>query len=249
VPDGASVFINAWPDDVPARTIGELDHPRLVVELPDHPLMSFITLRGSSVARARRVELTDRATVLVGSGDGDPLVFLAQQPRHDALCIGFDVLESDLPFRNGFPLLLRNAVGHLVGRQRAWVKDQYAVGDVIRPLRPLPEGINQVAVARQATADVEAEEIVPVAEGKFEFRDTAAVGPIRFDFGDQSAYAAVNIASSAETRIAPAAADDPAERLGLSRSLLGGVPWFVLALVAAALIGAEWLTYHLRWTE
>lgn len=250
LPPGASICLNDWPADVAARDVGVVEHPRLIVEEQNHPLMSFINLRGASIAAAREIELMDRSTVLVRGNEGQPLIFVAQQPGRQALCIAFDVLASDLPFRNGFPLLLRNAVGHMVSQQRAWVKDQYAVGEVIRPLRDLPDSLHSVQVVRPGVTEEQIQATLEVQNGTFEFRETTATGPIRFDLADESAYAAVNVASDMESRIAcVSGVDDPAQRLGLSRSILGRTPWFVLAVAALGLITLEWMTYHLRWTE
>jgi hypothetical protein len=249
---GAFVFVNAWPRALPATVAGTITYPTISVARREHPLMQYLTIHGAAMPRASQVTLTERATVLADSAGGAPLIFLIRQPDRVALCLAFDVLETDLPFRNAFPVLLRNAVVHLVAEQRAWVRDQYEVGECIESLRPVPTGVVQVAVARLQTDQQVRETTLPVRGGSFRHTDTDAVGPLRFRVGDETAYAAVNLADELESRIAPIAAGSAADldtRLGLSGRLLATVPWLALAGLAAGLIGLEWLTYHHRWTE
>ena len=246
---GPVVFIDAWPSDVPARVVGELDTPQMTVALRDHPLTRYINLRPVTLAKAREVDLTGRVTVLARSTEGAPLIFLDEQPGRRALCLAFDVLDSDLPFRNAFPLFLRNAVAYLVDERSTWIHDQYEIGEVIESLRPLPVDLEDVGLARLTGDEIQVE-LVPVRNGTFAFRGTDRFGPLRFDLPDGSVYTAVNLTNERESRIRPvAAAVEPTERLPLSDPLLGTVPWLALAVAATALIGLEWLTYHFRWTE
>ncbi len=250
LPDaGSFVFVNAWPAEVPARILGTLVQPDLLLARRDHPLVRYLSVGSVRLARAHEVDLIERATVLARTTGGAPLIFLCQQPNRQMLCLAFDVLESDLPFRNAFPLLLRNALVHLVSEQAAWVRRQYCIGDVIEPLRPLPERLTDIRVARLRGDDL-AEQSVPVRGGSFLFGQTDEQGPLRFAIGDVVAYAAVNLTDARESRITPVRAPhDPTERLALTGRLLGAVPWLTLALAATLLIGLEWLTYHYRWTE
>ncbi|MBI5862943.1 MAG: VWA domain-containing protein [Planctomycetes bacterium] len=246
---GAIVFVNRWPEDLPIRINGTLSKPALSLVRRDHPLMEYITLGAASVTEAHDVTLTDRATVLADAGGASPLVFVIQQPGRTALCVGFDVLQSDLPVRNAFPILLRNAVVHLVAEQDAWVRDQYRVGEAIESIRPLPASVGSVTVIR-GKPGVSPEQTLPVRDGLFRYDDTGHAGPVRLRFGEEAAYCAVNLTDEAETRIAPPQGlPAPEERLGLSQRLFSAVPWLALAVFAAGLIGLEWLTYHYRWTE
>lgn len=246
---GRFVFVNRWPGDLPATASGVIDLPEMAVSSRDHPLMRFVNVNGVTLARAARVALTDQATVLAATIDNQPLIFFHEAPNRQSLCLAFDVLESDLPFRNAFPVLLRNAVGYLVTEKSKWVDDQCTIGSAIRPLRPLPADIDEVSVARLRKAE-ESVTRAAVEGGSFVIRDTHERGPLRIAIGDEIAYTAVNLADENETRIAPMVADrSPSEMLALTDRLFGTVPWLALAAAAAALIGLEWFTYHYRWTE
>ena len=246
---GRYVFVNGWPAEVPARVVGTLEMPEMTVAKRDHPLTSYLNLRPVRLAAALEVDLAERATVLARSSEGVPLIFLYEQPGRQILCLAFDVLESDLPFRNSFPLFLRNAVAFLGTEQRAWIRDQYRVGDPVEPLRSLPMDVHEVNVAQLSGEEV-LEETLPVRQGTFLFHQTEKPGPLRFTIGDEVAYTAVNLADEGESRILPMPAPVPPEQLlPLSDSLFGTVPWLALATLATLLIGMEWLTYHMRWTE
>jgi len=60
----------------------------------------------------------------------------------------------------------------------------------------------------------------------------------------------VNLADVAESRLSvPPREGDAGRELGLTSRFMGAVPWVVLAILATTLVGVEWLSYHLRWTE
>ena len=246
---GRFLFVNDWPDDFPAKKIGILANPMLLVARRDHPLMRHLVLDAAALARALRVDLSDRAVVLAKTADDWPLVFHWQEPDREALCLTFDVLESDLPFRNAFPMLLRNAVTFFVTEPRKWVHPEYQVGDVIEPIRQLPDDIAEVTVARLGGQKI-GEEKVAVESGSFALRETDNPGPLRITIADEPVYTVINLTDERESRIGPVAPAASLEtQLALTRRVFGVLPWLALSMLATALIGIEWLTYHFRWTE
>lgn len=250
LPDrGRFVFVNQWPEQLGARSIGRLERPSLSITDRDHQITKYLDLGAVGLARAVRVDVPESAQVLAQSETGDPLVFLVSEPDRTSLCIAFDVMESDLPFRVAFPLMLRNAISFLSGEGSAWVLDQYRIGQTIEPLRELPDAITHVTATQLDQSGVASSEL-NVTNRRFTFAGTARPAPIRFQIGGEDAYTAVNLADESESRIAPARADSSFEqKLVLSGRLLGAMPWLALACAATTLIGIEWLTYHHRWTE
>ncbi len=258
---GACVFINTWPSDLPARITGTLPATDLTLVARDHPLARYLNLGAVALADAREVDVTQRATLLAVSSAGTPLIFAVQQPGRAALCLAMDVLASDLPLRNAFPILLRNAVTFFATEQHAWLRPQYGIGEAIEPLRSIPADLRAVQVAclvgpvsnRSVAAGASpavTETSLPVHDGVFRCEQTAASAALRFTIGDETAYTAVNLADEAESRIKPEiTAEDPVQRLALTGRWLGTLPWVALAAAALVLITLEWLTYHFRWTE
>jgi len=247
---GRFVFINAWPKEIPAAASGGIETPQLFLSSRAHPLTQHISVQGVRLAAAQRVTLAPGATVLAHTGDGDPLIFLAEDPGRRSLCLAFNVLESDMLFRNAFPLLLRNAVAYLHAGGASWLRPEYRVGEPVRPARPLPPEVTSVTLtAVNAGAAAEPADL-PVENARFLFTGTQRPGALRVRIGDEVALASVNIGDAGESRIAPVAAPgDPAEALVLSGRLLGTMPWLALAVAASLLVALEWLTFHFRWTE
>jgi|GEM_PF-3028410 len=245
---GRFVVINNCPAEL-GTTTSELPEPSLHLVPRAHPLTQHITLQGAKVAKAQKITLKQPARVLANSADGDPLLFLVDQPSRQVLCLAFDVVSSDLPFRNAFPLLLRNTVSSMHEDAPSWLRESYAIGDTVRPLRALPANTTTIP-AKLLHAAKQEDLSLPVTTSSFAFTNTAAPGALRVEVGGESSFAAINIGDEHESRIAVApATEDPSEKLGLTRGLLGALPWTMLACVAAVGVVFEWLSYHLRWTE
>src|SRR5262249_4428537 len=127
---------------------------------------------------------------------------------------------SDLPFRNAFPLLLRNTVAYLVAQRTNLVQEQYQIGDSIEPLRGLPTGV-KVTVSALRHQKEKARNL-SLTGGSFLFDDTKEAGPLKFAAGEESAYTVVNLTDAQESRIAPVkAVKPPEEALSLTGRLFG----------------------------
>ena len=246
---GDFVFINGWPGEVAAKAEGALEAPQLFVAPRPHPLTQYLNLQGVRLAKAKRVSIQDRVTVLAHSADADPLIFLHEQPDQRSLCLAFDVLESDLPFRNAFPLLLRNAVAYLHSEKDAWIKPEYQIGETVEPLRSIPTQAEPIELATARAGKIEPIQIA-LNDGRFRWDKTDSSMPLRFTIGEEVNFAAVNLADANESSITPSESDaDPNDQLALSGRLFGAMPWIGFAAIALCLIALEWLTYHFRWTE
>lgn len=248
-PSGRFVFVGSMPSELPAASVGTLDTPQIFLAPRPHPLTQHITLQGARLAKAQKLTLREPARVLAHSADGDPLVILFEQPDRQSLVFAFDVLESDLPFRNAFPLLLRNAVAFMHEDAPSWLQPRYPIGGRVEPLRPLPPDLKSVTLNVQRDAKPDTVEL-PITDARFAFTDTGRAAALRLMIAGEPVSSAITLTDPRESRIDPApAADDPAAKLMLSRKLLGTMPWVMLAALAAAIIALEWMTYHFRWTE
>lgn len=246
----ALVVVNAWPAGFPGKVAGTVERPDLVLSQSDHPLTRYLQFGAISLARALRLDLAGPATVLAQTSAGAPLIVLCESRGRRALGIAFDVLDSDIPFRNAFPLLLRNAVSYLAMERARWLHEQYRTGDILVPLRPLPSDVTAVRVVRPGKKGPEAEETVPVRDATFVYDRTRAPGTLRFAIGAETVSTAVNLVCEEESRIRPdPAGTDPAVRMSLTGRVLGLPPWLALAAAATVLVAFEWLSYHMRWTE
>lgn len=245
---GDAVFVGRWPDDIPAARRGELNGVQMEVANPQHPLMKYVTLRTAKVGRATDVEPLGNVQVLARSVDGGPLMFLHESVTRSSLCVAFDVLETDLPFRNSFPIILRNAITFFGSEHSRWVRPDYEVGEVVQSLRALPDDVTEVKVGRMSDKGIVADVIGTSAE-RFRFDDTGQPGPLRLEIGNETAYACVNLTDESETRLSPADPPPVDAQLALSNNVGRTVPWLAFAAIGALLITGEWFTYHHRWTE
>jgi len=246
---GRFMVVNACPAELGSPAGEALAAPQIHLAPRAHPLMQHVSLQGSRLAKANRITLRQPGRVLAHSAEGDPLIALIERPERQTLLLTFDVLDSDLPFRNAFPLLLRNTVSFMHEEAPSWLRPAYRLGETIRPSRALPAGTSEakLTLLRGGTTQ---ESSVPVVNGSFSLMQTNQAGAVRLEIGDDAAFAAMNIGEAAESRIAPVSAtEDHAAKLGLSRRLLGGMPWLMLAMFASLAVVLEWLTYHFRWTE
>lgn len=242
----AVVSINGIPEWTGARVIGEVVNPRLVIHDPDHPLVRYLDFAGSSIVRAKKIDLVRSAEVLVTSEAGDPLVFLSREAGRDTLCFAFDVFETDLPFRNAFPIMLRNAVGYLIEEQTQPMPEQVRVGEVVRPKRFIDQ--DSVSAVTSEDGEERATEL-KVEQGSFEYQDTGRPRTVRFDLGGDTGYTAINISSASETLLNPVSLRGDTSTLEASSTLLSRPPWVILTIIAVILVVFEWSSFHLRWTE
>ena len=248
---GRFVMINDWSAGIAAAVDSNrpLETPQLFIAPKPHPLTRYVTLHGARLAKAKRVTLNEPAEVLAQTDDGHPLMFHIEQLDRQAICLAFDVFESDLPFRNAFPLLLRNAVSFLHDEAPRRVLPEYEIGKPIQPLRALPTNIQSVEVTTQQGTEFATTQI-PVQNGQFTIHDTASSRAMRITIGDEALFTAVNLTDARESAIAPPPVEkDQREQLALSGRLFGTMPWIGFAFAAAALVALEWLTYNFRWTE
>lgn len=246
---GRYMILDACPADLGSIGGEPIPSPEIHLAPRPHPLLQHVSMQGSRLAKAARLALKQPGRVLAHSAEGDPLMVLVEQPERQVLLLAFNVLDSDLPFRTAFPLLLRNTVAFMHEDAPSWLRPEYAVGDTIRSLRPLPAGMTSVPTRLLRGGKAE-DAPTPVHNAAFAFTRTDTPGAVRVEMDDESSFAAVNIGDARESMIAPAVPrEDAAARLGLSRRLFGGMPWTMLAILAACGVAFEWLTYHLRWTE
>jgi hypothetical protein len=250
-PSGRLVLVNSWSGDLPVTVSGQLESPQLFLTPRPHPMTQHINLQGSHLTKASRLTLREPCRVLAATADGDPLILHIEQQDRQMVCLAFDVLDSDLPFRNAFPLLLRNIVAFMHEEAPTWLKPEFRIGEPVQPSRPLPAGGEPSRVTLATLRDGKMQDVpLTIQDRRFSFIDTGRPGALKLGVNEDWSFAAINLADAGESHIEPrASADDPTQKLQLSRRLLGSMPWVGLTLLALIVIALEWMTYHHRWTE
>jgi hypothetical protein len=181
--------------------------------------------------------------VVLAQAEGKPLVVALEQEGLRAVALGWDLLDSDLPLRVGFPVLVRNLtrwLGEVRGAEetrllRPGTTVRYAVApEVERATLELPGGERRR---------------LPVSGGEVTCAEADRVGLYRLTAGEQEFLFAMDLRDAAESDLAPRAELTVGERqvassereLRTERHLW---PW--LAVLAIIALTAEWYFYHRR---
>lgn len=243
-------------DSSPVRIARSLARPRVNEIDEDHPVMRWVNLSDVSFDRAEvfapeaaRGESTLAASVRA------PIAVAKREAGRKIVAFGFSLPApgradaTDLPLRVAFPLLLVNALDWFAGDE-ADLLTTYATGRRERVALDGATGSGEIAVVDPAGARTSA----PVLDGQAAFY-ASRVGFYRLERTDGAPLSlelAANLASPSESDIAPAS------KLALGGQALAAPEpfapsrsqqlWLGLVLLAALLIGLEWITYHRRVT-
>ena len=220
-----------------------------------NPLLSHVSLAGVSVLDASRIPLPDWATpVIAADADGEtlPLLFTGEVDGRRVAVLAFDLHHSDLPLQLAFPLLWANLIGWLAPGSAGALPAQVAPGEAVA--LPASPGAAQATVTRP---DGSQESLSPGPDGRLVFTGADALGVYQVNWGARSegppaaiadgATFAVNLFSPQESSILPAQSLPVAagQGEGQDATLRARREWWrPVALLALALLVAEWLVYQ-----
>jgi len=217
------------------------DHPVILETDPGDPIMRFVDLNTSTILRAVRLPReipgwTVRAPV---TGVDGPLVVSLESSRRRRVIIAFDPIDSDLPVRVAFPLLIHNAVAWLANKNSD-AQVQIQAGETIH----LENGIH--VVHGPLTASGSGQKFA--VDG--DFRPTRN-GFYRIENGQEQKIVAVNTFDPAQSDLRSIGLPEPGPAT-VWPSVVGWLswpPWIYFGLLALSLSGLEWWMYHRRRTE
>ncbi len=238
---GALLFIAAANAQAPVRVSGVVSNPQVTGWNREHPITRWVDFSDLHIARAQKATALDWGQPLVYARD-TPLVVVGERRGIRAIYIAWNLMDSDLPLRVGFPIFIANCIQWLVGDVGGAPMANLRTGDVFA-LTP--------AVAAPAL-DVKlpggGEVKVPVSGGTAALRlDRAGVYEARA--GKYRAFAAANLLDAGESSIAPR---DALTIAGRQVASVGRRPrrtqeyWRLVILAVLGLSGLEWLAYHRR---
>ena len=210
-----------------------------------HPILRHVHLENVQIGEAYQVTPPATAEVLARSFE-DPVLFADVTPNRKIVFAAIDILQSDLPLRIAFPVIIANTI--------QWFQDSSGIeeyhlhtGEVLT-WQADGDGSNVPATAtitgpRDQTWEtaVERDEIL--------FNQTEIAGFYTLKIGDSEKMWAVNLSDESESYIGvDASVEDlltPDLTLGGS-SLLRYPPWVYLVFLAAVLSVVEWFLYQRR---
>jgi hypothetical protein len=132
-----------------SSALGELDgtltNPGIGTIDPREPILNFVDLTTTHIAEAARLTLPDWARAVIPGPRGSPLLYAGERDGIRTAVLAFDPRQSDLPLQVGFPILLANLTGELLGGSATPV-DAVSPGDPVElTLRP---GVAALRVTR-----------------------------------------------------------------------------------------------------
>jgi hypothetical protein len=258
-PAAHAIYLDPQGDKSPFPVVTTLKAPFLSDIDAQHPILRWVSLGDVNMSRSSvfRVRPGDR---VLASMWKQPLIVAREESRAGAtrrsLAFGFDLRQSDLPLRVGFPVLLMNALDWFAGD----VDDDLGslrTGQVWRiPLKRSRVG----GPGKPARGGVEASLLlpdgsaipVPVSEGhalhygqRVGFYELVTPGaPSRSFAGNLGDLTESTAALRRELSLGGAALRPPEAGQRALRRIL----WPYLLLAALLLLSLEWWSYHRRWT-
>jgi Ca-activated chloride channel family protein len=196
-----------------------------------------VQLRDLQLQRAQIVDVGEGVKPLLYA-NGSPIISSFDSGRLRAIHVGFDLLESDLPLRVAFPVLMSNILEWLSPQHGTFMSHQVQAG---APYLIELDGITAEVSVRKPSGDWIK---LAVTENPLVFRDTSEVGIYTVRMGKKTQRFAVNLVSREESDIFP----KPVERQADSPFVAGSSTpetvkqplWPYFIVLAFGLTLAEW---------
>jgi Ca-activated chloride channel homolog len=201
---GNFLLINTTAPNLPIAVKGSADAPSVVDWDMTDPILRSVQLRDLQVRRAQVVEVGEGVKPLLYA-NGSPLISTLDTGRLRAVHLGFDLLDSDLPLRVAFPVLMANILEWLSPQHGTFVSHQVQAGE---PYLIELDGSTPEVTVRKPSGDWVK---VSVTENPLAFRDTSQVGIYTVRVGKKTQRFAVNLVSREESDILPKSVERQAE--------------------------------------
>jgi len=233
---GNVILINTVAPNLFLNVQGETAATHVVAPLDKHPVTAGLNLGDLQVRKALRVSAAGDSQVLA-RGSGGPLMAAWERPGLRALFLGFDLAESDLPYRVAFPLLLHNAFEWFRPGRREFPADAVRAGE------PVPLYVAPGDSALDVTTPSGRKAPLKVTSNPVLFADTAEAGIYTYRSAGREGRFAVNLLDEAESDIRSRLVDAPATAATESgRDADAALPlWPFLLAAVIVLLAAELL--------
>ncbi len=226
------------------NSVGSVEGPVIVDWKSTHPLLRFVGFDNVAIMKSLVVK-TPTWAVAVADAPQTPLILAGELARQRIVWLGFDVLESNWPFRISFPIFIANAVDWLnpasVQASQLLVK----AGEPFRQTLNEPTKSAEVTFPdgskRALALDPNAQELV--------FGDTAKQGVYHLSLGTNETVFCVDLLDSAESDTHPKAELNFGKFGNVAATTMRRANleiWRWIAAIGLAVLMFEWWWYHRR---
>ena len=214
------------------RATGIVEKPAFMTWTENHPVMKYLSLHDVSISKATAFDAS-RATVLASSGE-TPLIVASPVLSNGArwIMLTFSLQSSDFPMHESFPLFVDNALAWF-GRERLALRRA--------------TGIVEVPISNAQISGPDGKTVASRGYLDRTVFEALAPGLYVASKDGQRQYIAVNFMNRQYSNINHPALNWAKDFQPSGRTMKQEA-WFYLLLLAVALLGLEWYTYHRRIT-
>lgn len=220
---------------VPAQARGTAPAPAIADWNRQHPVLANVDLTGAFISASATLTPTGGATALIESNDG-PIAVVLDTPGRRIVYLGWDLHNSDLPLRVGFPIFIGNCIDWLSGGRSRAGGLNVRTGQVVQV--PALTGAGLTVKGPDGKTQ-------PLGAGGFR---AALAGVYAIGGGNAALRYAANLADASESNLLPHALTFA----GRTTKVVGGRVhtenelWRWVLLAALALLCLEWWVFHRR---
>ena len=210
-----------------------------------HPILRHVHLENVQIGEAYHVTPPATAEVLARSFE-DPVLFVEVTPNRKIVFAAIDILQSDLPLRIAFPVIIANTIQWFQGS--SGIEEYHLHTGEVLTWKAHGDGTD-LPMTVTITGPGDRTWKTAVERGEILFDRTEIAGFYTLKIGDNEKMWAVNLADESESHIGVDTAVEGllAEHVTLSgSSLLRYPPWVYLVFLAAVLSVVEWFLYQRR---
>ena len=210
-----------------------------------HPILRHVHLENVQIGEAYHVTPPATAEVLPRSFE-DPVLFVDVTPNRKIVFAAIDILQSDLPLRIAFPVIIANTIQWF--QESAGIEEYHLHTGGVLTWKTDGDGTDTPASATITGPGDQTWETAP-ERGEILFDQTEIAGFYTLKIGDNKKMWAVNLSDEAESHIGVDASVEDVLTADVTlggSSLLRYPPWVYLVFLAAVLSVVEWFLYQRR---
>lgn len=239
---GNFLLIDASAPEIPIRKGEGIQNPHVSSWDRGHPVLDSLSLNGVTIARADKIYVGEGVKILVSSRE-TPLMAAYESSGIRLVYIGFDLLQSDLPLRTAFPMLIGNIL--------RW----FYPGSLTSATRQVQAGASYPIIPREIKLDIidpnGRKTTIYTEESPYLFDKTETVGIYTVKGQSTEESFAVNLSSREESNIHPRFRWKPENNIDseeaavlarLSRPL-----GFIFILLTLLVLLIEWFYWVKKW--